>query len=135
MKRLLLPCISVLALLAAGCGGGSAADEASRPRVPPLPTAQEIDWFRTMAAFANAVSNLSEQAAKPGSAKALAALRDCGPIFRSSVGEAPTSRQRAAARIVLGACSALRRGDLAAGGRKLSASSTRIFLQIGRAHV
>lgn len=129
MKRLLLPCISVLALLPAGCGGGSGRDEASKPRVPPLPTAQEIDWFRTMAAFANAVSNLSERAAAPGGAKALAALRDCGPIFRSSVGEAPTSRQRAAARVVLRACAAFRRGDLASGEHKLSASGARIFLR------
>jgi hypothetical protein len=82
-----------------------------------------------MAAFANAVSNLSEQAAAPGGAKALAALRDCGPIFRSSVGEAPTRRQRAAAQVVLGACSAFRRGDLAAGDRALSASGARIFLR------
>ena len=72
----------------------------------PLPSAREVAWFRQMAAFANAVSNLSEQAAAPGGAKALAALRDCGQIFRSSVGRAPTRRQRAAARVVLGACSA-----------------------------
>src|SRR6059036_2909058 len=107
MKRLLLPFISVLALLVVpGCGGGSAGDEASRPRVPPLPTPHEVAWFREMAAFANAVGNLSEQAAGPGGAKALAALRDCGPIFRSSVGRAPTRRQRAAAQVMLGACSA-----------------------------
>jgi hypothetical protein len=130
MKRLLLPSISVLALLlASGCGGGSSGDEASRPRVAPLPTAHEVAWFREMAAFANAVSNLSEQAAGPGGAKALAALGDCGPIFRSSVGPAPTGRQRAAAQVVLGACSAFRRGDLAAGDRALSASGARIFLR------
>ena len=129
MKRLLVPFISVLALFATGCGGGSAGGEAAEPRVTPLPTAREIAWFRTMAAFANAVSNLSEQAAAPGGAKALAALRDCGPIFHSSVGEAPTRRQRAAAQVVLGACSAFRRGDLADGDRALSASGTRIFLR------
>jgi hypothetical protein len=129
MKRLLALGISVLALVAAGCGGGSAGDATAKPRVPPLPTAQEIDWFRTMAAFANAVSTLSEQAAAPGGAKALAALRDCGPIFRSSVGRAPTRRQRAAGQVVLRACSAFRRGDLAAGDRALSASGARIFLR------
>ena len=119
----------MLALLAGGCGGASSGGETATPRVPPLPTAQEVAWFRTMAAFANAVSNLSEQAAAPEGAKALAALRDCEPIFRSSVGEAPTRRQRAAARIVLRACSAFRQGDLAAGDRALSASGARIFLR------
>jgi hypothetical protein len=129
MKRLLLLGISVLALLAPGCRGGSAGDEPSKPRVPSLPNAQEVAWFRQMAAFANAVSNLSEQAAAPGGAKAKAALRDCGPIFRSSVGPAPTRRQRAAARTVLDACDDFGRGDLAAGGRTLSASGARIFLR------
>jgi hypothetical protein len=129
MKRLLLPSISVLALLAPGCGGSSAGDEASRPRVPPLPTAQEVAWFRQMAAFANTVSNLSEQAAAPEGGNALVALRDCGPIFRSSVGRPPTRRQRAAGQVVLGACAAFARGDLAAGDRALSGSGARIFLR------
>jgi hypothetical protein len=129
MKRLLLPSISVLALLAAGCGGGSAGDELSKPSVPPLPTAQEVAWFRQMAAFANAVSNLSGQAATPEGGNALAALRDCGPIFRSSVGRAPTRRQRAAGTVILRACAAFRRGDLAAGERALSRSGARIFLR------
>src|SRR5207247_297439 len=84
-----------------------------------------------MAAFANAVSNLSDQAAAPGPAglKALAALRSCGPIFRSSVGAAPSRRQRAAAKIVLGACADFARGDLGAGDRALNDSSSLIFLR------
>jgi hypothetical protein len=104
---------------------------AARPRLAPLPTAREIAWFRGMAAFANAVSNLSEQAAATGPAglKALAALRSCGPIFRSSVGEAPSPRQRAAARVVRGACADFARGDLSAGDRALDESSSRIFLR------
>ena len=56
-------------------------------------------------------------------------LRDCGPIFRSSVGPPPSRRQRAAAQAVLGACSSFRRGDLSAGDRALSASGARIFLR------
>jgi hypothetical protein len=84
-----------------------------------------------MAAFANAVSNLSGQAAAPGPAglKALAALRSCGPIFRSSVGAAPSARQRAAARVVLGACADFARGDLSAGDRALDDSGSLIFLR------
>jgi hypothetical protein len=130
MKRLPALGISALALLAAGCGGGSGAEVAPRPAGPaPLPSGREVGWFRQMAAFANAVSNLSGQAAQPGGAKAKAALRDCGPIFRSSVGRAPTPRQEAAAKIVLGACADFRRGDLAAGDRALSVSASRIFLR------
>jgi len=129
VKRLLLLGISVLALLALGCGGRSARDEPAKPRAPSLPTAREVAWFRQMAAFANAVSNLSGQAAAPGGAKAKAALRDCGPIFRSSVGPAPTRRQRAAAQAILGACVDFRRGDLADGDRALNASGGRIFLR------
>ena len=82
-----------------------------------------------MAAFANAVSSLSEQAAAPGGAKAKAAIRDCGPIFRSSVGPAPTPRQRVAARAILDACGEFRRGDLSAGDRGLNASAAHIFLR------
>jgi hypothetical protein len=129
MKRLLLPGISVLALLAPGCGGRTAGDEPAKLRVPSLPTAREVAWFRQMAAFANAVSNLSGQAAAPGGAKAKAALRDCGPIFRSSVGPAPTRRQRAAARAILAACLDFGRGRLAEGDRALNASGGRIFLR------
>jgi hypothetical protein len=129
VKRLLLLSISVLALLAAGCGGGPGPDGPAKLRVAALPTAREVAWFRQMAAFANAVSNLSEQAAGPDGARAKAALRDCGPIFRSSVGPAPTRRQRAAARTILAACADFGRGDLASGDRALSASGTRIFLR------
>ncbi|MDX6490626.1 MAG: hypothetical protein QOD43_871 [Gaiellaceae bacterium] len=130
MRRLLVFFGTISVLLAAGCGGGGGKASAPREqRVARLPSAEEIAWFRQMAAFANAVTNLSEQAAGTGGAKALAALRDCGPIFRSSVGPAPTGRQRAAAQVVLGACSAFRRGDLAAGDRALSVSGARIFLR------
>ena len=130
MKRLLIPGISALALLAAGCGGDSAGDRSAAAQVlPPLPTAREVAWFGQMAAFANAVSTLSEQAAAPGGARAKAAIRDCGPIFRSSVGPAPTPRQRVAARAILAACGEFRRGDLAAGDRGLSASAAHIFLR------
>jgi hypothetical protein len=129
MKRLLAATISGLALLAAGCSGHSS-DKAVEPRaVPPLPTAREIAWFRQMAAFANAVSDLSGQAAAPGGAKAKAALGDCGPIFRNSVGPAPTSRQREAAHAILAACRDYRAGDLAAGDRALNASAAQIFLR------
>jgi hypothetical protein len=130
VKRLLIPGISGLALLAAGCGGGSAGDRSATPQVrPALPTAREVAWFGQMAAFANAVSSLSEQAAAPGGAKAKAAIRDCGPIFRSSVGPAPTPRQRVAARAILDACGEFRRGDLSAGDRGLNASAAHIFLR------
>jgi len=130
VKRLLIPGISALALLAAGCGGGSSGDQqAAAQVVPPLPSAREVAWFGQMAAFANAVSALSEQAAAPGGDKAKAAIRDCGPIFRSSVGPAPTPRQRVAARAILDACGEFRRGDLAAGDRGLNDSAAHIFLR------
>jgi hypothetical protein len=119
-------------LAAAGCGGGGGRP-ATRERYvdAPLPSAREVAWFGRMAAFANAVSNLSEQAAAPGPAglRALAALRSCGPIFRSSVGAAPSRRQQAAARVVLRACADFARGDLAEGDRALNGSSARIFLR------
>jgi hypothetical protein len=132
MKRATALAASLLVLPAAGCGGSG-----ERPATPgphanaPLPSAREVAWFGRMAAFANAVSNLSEQAGAPGPAglKALAALRSCGPIFRSSVGAAPSRRQRAAARIVLRACAQFARGELADGDRALSDSSSRIFLR------
>jgi hypothetical protein len=123
---------SLLVLLGAGCGGGSGKAPAAQPQqVAPLPSPREVAWFRQMAAFANAVSNLSGQAAAPGPAglKALAALRSCGPIFRSSVGTAPSRRQRAAAKAVLGACADFARGDLHAGDRALNDSSSLIFLR------
>jgi hypothetical protein len=125
-----VPSISGLALLVTGCGGGATGDRAAGPRaIPPLPSAREVAWFGQMAAFANAVSALSEQAAAPGGSKAKAAIRDCGPIFRSSVGPAPTPRQRVAARAILDACGEFRRGDLAAGDRGLNASAAHIFLR------
>jgi hypothetical protein len=123
---------SLLVGALAGCGGGGGrAPAAARERVAPLPSGGEVAWFRQMAAFANAVSNLSDQAATPGPAglKALAALRSCGPIFRHSVGAPPTRRQRTAARVVLGACAAFARGNLGAGDRALENSSSRIFLR------
>jgi hypothetical protein len=130
LKRLLATGISLLALFASGCGADSGGGKTVEPRaVPPLPSAHEIAWFRQMAAFANAVSDLSGQAAAPGGAKAKAALRDCGPIFRNSVGPAPTSRQRAAAQAILAACRDYRGGDLAAGDRTLNASAAHIFLR------
>ncbi len=130
MRRLAVLAASALALLGAGCGEGGGNHSVRGTRGPaPLPSAQEVAWFRQMAAFANTVGNLSEQAARPGGAKALAALRDCRPIFRSSVGPAPTRRQQAAARAVLAACADFRRGDLRAGDRELAASSARIFLR------
>jgi hypothetical protein len=129
VKRLLLLSISMLALLAPGCGGGPGRDGPTKLHVAALPTAREVAWFRQMAAFANAVSNLSEQAAGPDGAQAKAALRDCGPIFRSSVGPAPTRRQRAAARTVLAACADFGRGDLVSGDHALSVSGARIFLR------
>jgi hypothetical protein len=132
MKRATALSASLLVLLAAGCGGnGGTAPAAARKNVAPLPSPRETAWFRQMAAFANAVSNLSGQAAAPGPAglKALAALRSCGPIFRSSVGAAPSARQRAAAQAVLGACADFARGDLSAGDRALDASGSLIFLR------
>lgn len=132
MKRALALAASALALLAAGCGGGGGkATTAALQHVAPLPSAREVVWFRRMAAFANAVSNLSEQAAAPGpaGAKALAALRSCGPIFRRSVGAAPSRRQRAAAAAVLGACADFARGDLRAGDRALNDLGSLIFLR------
>src|ERR671936_2342241 len=121
-----------LLVLAAACGGsGGRPPGRAGPAVAPLPSPPELSWFRRMAAFANAVSRLSDQAAVPGPAglKALAALRSCGPIFRHSVGAAPSRRQRAAARIVLGACADFAGGDLEAGDRALERSSSRIFLR------
>ena len=129
MKRLLAAGISLLALFASACGADSGGKSVEPNAIPPLPTAAEIAWFRQMAAFANAVSNLSGQAAVPGGAKAKAALRDCGPIFRNSVGPAPTSRQREAAQAILTACRDYRAGDLAAGDRTLNASAAHIFLR------
>jgi hypothetical protein len=129
MKRLLAAGISVLAILAGGCGGHSGGKAVEPRAIPPLPTAREIAWFRQMAAFANAVSDLSGQAAAPGGAKAKAALRDCGPIFRNSVGPAPTTRQREAGHAILAACRDYRAGDLAAGDRTLNASAAHIFLR------
>jgi hypothetical protein len=131
MKRLLALSISALALLVTACGGGSSGGRSddSPHATPPLPTAQEVAWFRTMAAFANTVGALSEQAAGPGGGKAKAAIRACAPIFRSSVGPAPTGRQRAAARSILDACGDYRRGDLAGGDRRLNASAAHIFLR------
>src|SRR5918911_49293 len=132
MKRATALATSALVLLAAGCGGSGRQEATPAGHgIAPLPSAPEIAWFRQMAAFANAVSDLSEQAAAPGPAglKALAALRSCAPIFRSSVGPAPSRRQRAAARIVLHACEDFARGDLMSGDRALEESSSRIFLR------
>ncbi len=131
MKRTPALAASALALLAAGCGAGGGKTSASPRQIAPLPSAGEVAWFRQMAAFANAVNNLSEQAAAPGPAglKSLAALRSCGPIFRSSVGAAPSRRQRSAAQAVLGACADFARGDLRAGDRALNESSSLIFLR------
>jgi hypothetical protein len=122
---------SAVVVLAAGCGGGGRSPGPPRHAIAPLPSAAEVAWFGKMGAFANAVSNLSEQAAAPGPAglKARAALRSCGPIFRSSVGAAPSRRQRAAAHVVLRACADFARGDLARGDRALDESSSRIFLR------
>ena len=130
MKRATPFLASLLVATLAGCGGGGG-KTAPRERLAPLPSAGEVAWFRQMASFANAVGNLSGQAAAPGpsGSKALAALRSCGPIFRHSVGAAPSRRQRAAARIVLGACADFARGDLRAGDRALESSSSRIFLR------
>jgi hypothetical protein len=122
---------SALVVFAAGCGGGGRSPGPPRHAIAPLPSAAEVAWFGKMAAFANAVSNLSEQTAAPGPAglKALAALRSCGPIFRSSVGAPPSRRQQAAARVILRACAAFARGDLARGDRALDESGSRIFLR------
>jgi hypothetical protein len=138
MKRAPALWASLLVLLTAGCGGGGGeAPAAPRHRVAPLPSAREVAWFRQMAAFADAVSNLSEQAAAPGPAglKALAALRSCGPIFRSAVGAAPSRRQRAAAQAVLGACADFARDHLRAGDRALNESSSTIFLRSDGRHL
>ena len=131
MKRATALAASALALLAAGCGGSGQKSTADHRQAAPLPSAREIVWFRRMAAFANAVSNLSGQAAARGSSrtKALAALRSCGPIFRRSVGAAPSKRQRAAADVVLGACADYARGDLTVGDRALNGSGSLIFLR------
>src|SRR5919204_2947890 len=121
-----------LLVLAAACGGsGGRPPGRAGPAVAPLPSPPELSWFRRMAAFANAVSRLSDQTAVPGPAglKALAALRSCGPIFRSSVGPPPSRRQRAAARVILRACADFARGELAAGNHALDDSSSRIFLR------
>jgi hypothetical protein len=122
---------SLLVAALAGCGSGGSGRVAPHERVAPLPSPGEVAWFRQMASFANAVSNLSGQATArgPTGLKALAALRSCAPIFRHSVGAAPSRRQRAAARIVLGACADFARGDLEAGDRALERSSSRIFLR------
>ncbi len=138
MKRAPVLWASLLVLLTAGCGGGGGEGPAAPlHRVAPLPSAREVAWFRQMAAFADAVSNLSEQAAAPGPAglKALAALRSCGPIFRSSVGAAPSRRQRAAAQAVLGACADFARDHLRAGDRALNESSSTIFLRSDGRHL
>jgi hypothetical protein len=130
MKRLLALGISAGAVFLAGCGGDmQATPTVARQRTPPLPSAQEVAWFRRMAGFANAVSNLSGQAAARDAQgmKALAALRDCAPILRSSVGPAPTARLREAGAAIRRACAAYRRGDLKAGDRILDASSAFVF--------
>ena len=132
MQRATAVAASALVLAAAGCGGGGGRSATvARHPVAPLPSPREVAWFRQMAAFANAVSNLSGQAQASGSSglKALAALRSCAPIFRSSVGVAPSRRQRAAARAVLRACGEFARGDLRAGDRALNESSSSIFLR------
>jgi hypothetical protein len=132
MKRTTAAVASAAVLVPAGCGGagGGPATVAKHP-VAPLPSVREIAWFRQMAAFSNAVSNLSgqAQASGPSGLKALAALRSCAPIFRSSIGAAPSRRQQAAARVVLGACADFARGDLREGDRALNESSSRIFLR------
>jgi hypothetical protein len=131
VKRALILSISGLALLLVGCGGETGASPHEHAVPAPLPTAREVTWFRQMAAFANAVSSLSGQAAArdPQGVKALAALRSCAPIFCNSVRRAPSRRQRAAAAAILGACADYARGDLAAGDRALNAAGDRIFLR------
>jgi len=131
VKRALILSISGLALLLAGCGGEAAVSPPGHAVPAPLPTAREVTWFREMAAFANAVSNLSGQAAARDAqgVKALAALRSCAPIFRNSVGRGPSRRQRNAAAAILDACADYARGDLAVGDRALNAAGNRIFLR------